>query len=107
MSCIILDDIERIIEYISLGPRFSNEILQALLILIKKINSADGRKMLIIGTTSLKRRLKDLELVKSFTVDMEVKAIDSEDEIKRIIKNIDDDCDESELNEIGTNIINQ
>ena len=36
LSCIVLDNIERIIEFIDIGPRFSNLILQALLILIKK-----------------------------------------------------------------------
>ena len=36
LSLIILDDIERLIEYISIGQRFSNLLLQALLILIKK-----------------------------------------------------------------------
>jgi len=37
MSCIVIDNIERIIEYVDIGPRFSNNILQALLVLIKKI----------------------------------------------------------------------
>ena len=36
LSLIILDDIERLIEFIHIGPRFSNLILQALLVLIKK-----------------------------------------------------------------------
>ena len=36
LSLIILDDIERLIEFIHIGPRFSNAILQALMVLIKK-----------------------------------------------------------------------
>jgi hypothetical protein len=36
LSVIILDDLERLIEYTPLGPRFSNMILQTLLILLKK-----------------------------------------------------------------------
>jgi vesicle-fusing ATPase len=27
MSCIVIDNIERIIEYVDIGPRFSNNIL--------------------------------------------------------------------------------
>ncbi len=51
LSCIILDDIERLLEYVAIGPRFSNVVLQALLVLIKKMPPF-GRKLLIIGTTS-------------------------------------------------------
>jgi vesicle-fusing ATPase len=53
LSLIILDDIERLIEYIDIGPRFSNAVLQALLVLIKKQPPMD-RKLMIIGTTSSK-----------------------------------------------------
>lgn len=35
-AVIILDDIERLVEYVPLGQRFSNAVLQALLVLIKK-----------------------------------------------------------------------
>lgn len=38
MSCIIMDNIERLIEFIDIGPRFSNTILQAVLVLLKKVN---------------------------------------------------------------------
>ena len=36
MSMIVLDDLERLLEYVPIGPRFSNAILQVLLILLKK-----------------------------------------------------------------------
>jgi vesicle-fusing ATPase len=54
LSCIILDDIERLLEYVAIGPRFSNAVLQALLVLTKK-KPPSGRKLLIIGTTSVAR----------------------------------------------------
>ena len=37
LSCILIDNFERLIEYVDIGPRFSNAILQALLILIKRL----------------------------------------------------------------------
>lgn len=37
LSLIFIDDIERIIEYSPIGPRFSNTVLQTLLILIRKV----------------------------------------------------------------------
>ncbi|RUS91129.1 hypothetical protein EGW08_001154, partial [Elysia chlorotica] len=36
MSCIVIDDIERLLDYVPVGPRFSNLVLQALLVLLKK-----------------------------------------------------------------------
>ena len=54
LSLIILDDLERLIEFIHIGPRFSNPILQALLVLIKKKPPNSERKLMIIGTTSMK-----------------------------------------------------
>ena len=36
LSLIVLDDIERLLDYVAIGPRFSNVVLQALLILLKR-----------------------------------------------------------------------
>lgn len=36
LSMVVLDDIERLLEYVGIGPRFSNTILQTLLVLLKK-----------------------------------------------------------------------
>jgi hypothetical protein len=37
LSIVILDDIERLLEYVAIGPRFSNAVLQTLLVLLKKV----------------------------------------------------------------------
>jgi len=60
-----LDDIERLFEFIHLGPRFSNMILQALLVLVKKLPPKD-KKLFIIGTTSIKNILTDTCIVECF-----------------------------------------
>lgn len=59
-ACIVLDEIERIIEYIDEGPRFSNAVLQTLLVLIKKIPDKDFCKLVVIGTTSQAKSLSRL-----------------------------------------------
>lgn len=56
-SLIILDNLERLIEYIKIGPRFSNLILQTLLVYIKKNPPMKDRKIMIIGTTNISHRL--------------------------------------------------
>jgi len=67
-SLIVLDDIERIIEYVNIGPRFSNNILQALMVLIKKIPTKENHRLMIVGTTSQKTVLKELEVYQCFDV---------------------------------------
>jgi vesicle-fusing ATPase len=62
-SIIILDNIEKLIEYIRIGPRFSNLLLQTLSVYIKKLPPKKGKKMLIIGTTSSASQLEELGLV--------------------------------------------
>ena len=60
LSVIILDEIERLVEYISVGPRFSNSILQAILMLLKKAPPYKNRRLLIFGTTSSMDVLNEL-----------------------------------------------
>ncbi|XP_016400550.1 vesicle-fusing ATPase-like [Sinocyclocheilus rhinocerous] len=36
LSCVVVDDIERLLDFVPIGPRFSNLVLQALLVLLKK-----------------------------------------------------------------------
>lgn len=59
---IILDNIERIIEFTAIGMRFSNTIYQLLLGLLNN-PTPEGRKILIIGTSSSNKYLNDLELL--------------------------------------------
>jgi hypothetical protein len=40
LSCIILDDIETLLDYVAIGPRFSNLVLQALKVLLKQLPPA-------------------------------------------------------------------
>ena len=51
-SCIVLDNIERLIEYVDVGPRFSNSVLQCLLVLLKKC-PPKSRVLHIVATSAL------------------------------------------------------
>lgn len=66
LSCVVVDNIERLLDYGSVGPRYSNLVLQALLVLLKKPPPL-GRKLLVICTTSRKDVMNDLELLNAFT----------------------------------------
>lgn len=75
-SIIILDDLENLIEYVSIGPRFSNTILQALKIFIK---SEDKNKLFVFGTTSTVDVIKDTGLFDCFYSHYEIPLVSYED----------------------------
>lgn len=61
-------------DYVPIGPRFSNLVLQALLVLLKKA-PPQGRKLLIIGTTSRKDVLQEMEMLNAFSTTIHVPNI--------------------------------
>jgi len=86
LSLIFIDDIERIIDYVPIGPRFSNTVLQTLLVLLKKIPPDDGRKLLVVGTTSVPHFMEDLGLVQAFGVSQTVNLLQEAGEIAEVLK---------------------
>jgi vesicle-fusing ATPase len=80
MSVILIDDIERIIDYAPIGPRFSNTVLQTLLVLLRKVPPVTSR-LLVVATTSIAHFMEDLQLVQAFNVSLHVSQLQSPDEI--------------------------
>ena len=70
----MLDDIERLLEFVAIGPRFSNAVLQTLLVLIKK-QPPPGRKLFVVGTTGLGSVMQEMELAAAFNVALHVPAL--------------------------------
>lgn len=99
LSLIVLDDIERLLEFVHIGPRFSNQILQALVVLLKKKPPNENRKLLIIGTTSMKDILKDLEVINCFNTTLHVPNIVLSTELTTILSNFN--CPSTELQAIA------
>ena len=102
-SIIILDNIEKLIEYIRIGPRFSNLLLQTLSVYIKKLPPKKGKKMLIIGTTSCASQLEELGLVESFDRRIQVPNL-TKNEILNVLKNYD--CNPEEREKIANLVQN-
>lgn len=74
-SVVVLDDLERLIEYVRIGPRFSNVVLQTLLTCIKKVPSKKDTKLLILGTSSSAEVLTSLELFDAFNFKLSVPTL--------------------------------
>ncbi|RIA79766.1 P-loop containing nucleoside triphosphate hydrolase protein [Glomus cerebriforme] len=110
LSVIVVDNIERLLNWVELGPRFSNSILQTLLVLLKKI-PPKGRRLLILATTNFKQSdLKDLSMSDCFNSEIyvpNIKELSSVDHILKELKLFDDNEKDraiSDLKEVKLNI---
>jgi vesicle-fusing ATPase len=77
-SVIIIDDIERLIDFSAYGNRYSNNVLQALLVLINQ-NTKINKKLFIIGTCKSVDMMEDLELYDIFDKDLKTPNLDDSD----------------------------
>lgn len=90
LSIIVLDDIERLLDYVSIGPRFSNVTLQALLTLLKK-TPPEGKKLLVIGTSSEAGRgsvLEEMAVNDAFNVCLHVPLL-GPPEMRTVLQSLD------------------
>ncbi|XP_047194351.1 vesicle-fusing ATPase isoform X2 [Hippoglossus stenolepis] len=85
LSCVVVDDIERLLDYVPIGPRFSNLVLQALLVLLKK-SPPKGRKLLIIGTTSRKDVLQEMRMLNAFSTTIHIPNISSGEQLMEALE---------------------
>ncbi|KAL5331832.1 hypothetical protein ACEPPN_001370 [Leptodophora sp. 'Broadleaf-Isolate-01'] len=86
-NIIAVDNIERIIGWTPIAATFSNPVLQAIMVLITKQPPA-GRRLLILGTTSQRSVLKQLDLQQIFNRELAVPAVNSYAELGRILQEI-------------------
>lgn len=84
-SVVVVDDIETIIDYVSVGPRFSNSVLQTLKVLFKK-RPPKNRRLLVLATTSERALMKELNIYNSFNSDIDVPNVTNHEELKHILE---------------------
>ncbi|KAI9464300.1 AAA-domain-containing protein [Russula earlei] len=73
MSVVVVDNIERLLDWTPVGPRFSNAVLQTLMVLMAK-RPPKGRRLFVIATSSLRPMLTDVGL-SSFDAELRVPPI--------------------------------
>ncbi|XWS18393.1 hypothetical protein CRYUN_Cryun32bG0039700 [Craigia yunnanensis] len=86
LSIIILDDIERLLDYVAIGPRFSNLISQTLLVLLKRL-PPKGKKLLVIGTTSEVGFLDSVGICDAFSVTYHLPKLKT-DNAKKVLEQL-------------------
>lgn len=72
LSIILLDDLERLLEYVPIGHRFSNIVLQTLLVLINRPPPKTTRRLMILATTSAGGVLGEMGLHDVFNVHLKL-----------------------------------
>eukprot|EP00039_Didymoeca_costata_P018631 m.334288 g.334288 ORF g.334288 m.334288 type:complete len:750 (-) comp17328_c0_seq1:1265-3514(-) len=83
-SVVVIDDIERLIDFVEIGMRFSNDLLQALLVLVKK-TPPPGHRMLIVATTSNYEILHKMGLVQEFSKVQHVNYVERGEQVMKIL----------------------
>jgi len=82
---VLVDNIERLLDYGPIGPRYSNLTLQALLILLKK-PPPKGKRLLVICTSSRRQVLDQMEMISAFTDVLHVNNLTRDQELMRVIQ---------------------
>ncbi|KAF9996644.1 transport between ER and Golgi ATPase protein [Entomortierella chlamydospora] len=87
LSVIVMDDIERLLDYTPIGSRFSNTVLQALAVLLKK-QPPKGRRLLVLTTTTRRHVLEEMDLMDSFSSEIYVENLRTLEEVNTVVKSL-------------------
>ena len=68
-----------------MGPRFSNLVLQALMVLVRNPVPVAGRKLVVIGITSNMTALQGVELSDVFDLCLEVPQLTQKEEVEMVL----------------------
>ncbi|EME81148.1 uncharacterized protein MYCFIDRAFT_49254 [Pseudocercospora fijiensis CIRAD86] len=83
LNCLVLDDIELLVDWVPVGPRFSSSVLSAIKALMKQ-PPPKGRPLLILATTSQRSILQQLEL--HFGSHIAVPTLQSQQELAAVMQ---------------------
>ena len=87
-SLLLIEDLERLVDYSRIGPRFSNQVLQTLLILVRKPPPKEGHRLMIMATTSVPDLIEPLDLVSVFNMVVRVPQVSTPQEVEVVVKHV-------------------
>ncbi|WKX90797.1 hypothetical protein Q1695_009556 [Nippostrongylus brasiliensis] len=88
LSVLLIDNIERLLDYSPVGPRFSNLVLQALLVLLNEPPPPNHR-LLVLATSSNRSFLRELELINAFGHVIDVPVLSTSEHIMHVLHESD------------------
>ncbi|EJU06606.1 AAA-domain-containing protein [Dacryopinax primogenitus] len=87
LSVIVVDQIERLIDWVSIGPRFSNGVVQTLTVLMGK-RPPKERRLLVIATTSSRPLITEIEMADVFDSEIRVPPISDSKALDTVIREL-------------------
>lgn len=96
LSCVVVDELESLLEFAPVGPRYSNNVLQTLKLLFKR-PPPKGRKLLIIATATYRDILEQLGLLSSFSKVIHLSNMTTGEHILHVLNEIDHSFNDEEL----------
>jgi len=88
LSVIVVDNLERLLDWAPLGSRFSNAVLQTLLVLFAR-RPPKGRRLLVIATSSLRHVLTEIGLSEVFDSELHVPSISNLKSIDYVLREVE------------------
>ncbi|KAG6910791.1 hypothetical protein DXG01_007679 [Tephrocybe rancida] len=88
LSVVVVDNIERLIDWTPMGARFSNPVLQALLVLFGR-RPPKGRRLLIIATSSQRSILTDIGFSETFDTELRVPPISNLRSLEFVLREVE------------------
>ena len=83
-SLIVVDDIEDLIEFVAIGPRFSSALLQTFRNFFKK-PPPEGRRLVIIATTRNKRLMDQLGISQHFRTQLHIPNVNRLEDFRHLL----------------------
>ncbi|KAH3668609.1 hypothetical protein OGAPHI_002363 [Ogataea philodendri] len=99
LNVLIVDDIEALIDFVPIGPRFSPVILRALMSRLKK-SPPDGHRLIVLATSSNYELLKSLDILNCFNDEILINNLTSLQELYGVMELAPFGRDSSERKEI-------
>ncbi|CAE6443423.1 unnamed protein product [Rhizoctonia solani] len=87
LSVIVVDNIERLLDWVPIGPRFSNGVLQALMVLMAKRPPA-GKRLLVIATTTIRPMLTDMQMSEVFDAELRISPISTLAALSKVFEDV-------------------
>ncbi|CCG83613.1 Vesicular-fusion protein sec18 [Taphrina deformans PYCC 5710] len=103
LSCIVVDNIERLIEWVPIGPRFSNAVLQALMVLFQR-KPPKGRRLLVLATTSERTICNQLGFSNIFDAELPVPEVADLQQLEKLVAELQLFQDKNEVRSVLNNI---
>ncbi|ULU09275.1 hypothetical protein L3Y34_013996 [Caenorhabditis briggsae] len=85
LSVLLIDNLERLIDYHPVGPRYSNLVIQALLVLLNSPPPA-GHRLLVLATSSDRSFLRDMGLMDVFGSVIDIPKLSTADQMMNVIQ---------------------